>query len=65
MTLISQVATDLWRNTDRSLRFLPPSVAEKYDLDMPKYEGVDQILEVGVGEQEPRSGGDVSGMAKR
>lgn len=34
-----------------SLRFLPPSVAEKYDLDMPKYEGVDQILEVDGSEQ--------------
>ncbi len=29
-------------------RFLPASVAEKYDLDLPKYEGVDQIVEVRV-----------------
>lgn len=29
-------------------RFLPPSVAEKYGLDIPPYQGVDQIVEVGV-----------------
>jgi len=27
-------------------RFLPPEVAKKYNLDMPKYQGVDQIVEV-------------------
>ncbi|MCJ1475130.1 hypothetical protein MMC13_003790 [Lambiella insularis] len=27
-------------------RFLPPSVAEKYNLDMPEYQGVDQIVEL-------------------
>ncbi|MCJ1481903.1 hypothetical protein MMC06_002064 [Schaereria dolodes] len=27
-------------------RFLPPSVAKKYNLDIPKYSGVDQIVEV-------------------
>lgn len=27
-------------------RFLPPSVAEKYDLDIPPYSGIDQIVEV-------------------
>ena len=27
-------------------RFLPQSVAEKYDLDIPDYQGVDQIAEV-------------------
>ncbi|MCJ1399358.1 hypothetical protein MMC11_002560 [Xylographa trunciseda] len=27
-------------------RFLPPSVAEKYGLEMPAYQGVDQIVEV-------------------
>ena len=30
-------------------RFLPPSVAEKYELDIPKYHGIEQIAEV----QEP------------
>ena len=29
-------------------RFLPPKVAKKYDLDMPEYQGVDQIVEIGV-----------------
>ena len=27
-------------------RFLPPSVAKKYDLDIPPYDGIDQIVEV-------------------
>ncbi|KAF2199729.1 meiotically up-regulated gene 182 protein [Delitschia confertaspora ATCC 74209] len=27
-------------------RFLSPEMAEKYDLDLPKYEGIDQIVEV-------------------
>ena len=27
-------------------RFLPPKVAEKYDLDLPEYHGIDQILEL-------------------
>ena len=27
-------------------RFLPPSIAKQYDLDMPPYEGVEQIVEV-------------------
>lgn len=30
--------------------FLPPSVAEKYNLDIPDYRGVDQIVEVPAGE---------------
>ncbi|KAL1596539.1 hypothetical protein SLS60_009187 [Paraconiothyrium brasiliense] len=29
-------------------RFLSPGVAEKYDLDIPKYEGLDQVVEVPV-----------------
>lgn len=29
-------------------RFLPQSVADKYDLDIPKYEGVDQVVVVDV-----------------
>lgn len=27
-------------------RFVPPSVAEKYDLDLPEYTDVDQIVEL-------------------
>ena len=27
------------------VRFLPPSIAEKYDLDIPDYKGDDQIVE--------------------
>lgn len=26
--------------------FLTPQVAQKYDLDVPEYEGIDQILEL-------------------
>jgi NAD(P)H-hydrate epimerase len=29
-------------------RFLSPSVAKKYGLDIPKYEGLDQVVEVPV-----------------
>lgn len=29
--------------------FLPPSVAEKYNLDIPNYKGVDQIVELPAG----------------
>lgn len=29
-------------------RFLSPEVAKKYDLDIPRYEGLDQVVEVGV-----------------
>ncbi|KAL8706327.1 MAG: hypothetical protein Q9201_000610 [Fulgogasparrea decipioides] len=31
-------------------RFLPPSVAEKYNLDIPDYQGVDQIVELPAGQ---------------
>ena len=30
--------------------FLPPSVAEKYNLDIPDYKGVDQIVEPPAGQ---------------
>jgi NAD(P)H-hydrate epimerase len=29
-------------------RFLTKGIAEKYDLDLPEYPGIDQIVEVGV-----------------
>jgi NAD(P)H-hydrate epimerase len=29
-------------------RFLSPKIAEKYGLDLPPYEGIDQIVEVPV-----------------
>ncbi|KAF2398079.1 apolipo protein A-I binding protein-like protein [Trichodelitschia bisporula] len=32
-------------------RFLSKAVADKYELDVPPYEGIDQIIEVGVQEQ--------------
>ena len=35
-------------------RFLPPSVAEKYGLDMPKYQGVDQIVETARTDKEAK-----------
>ncbi|PFH58577.1 hypothetical protein XA68_13479 [Ophiocordyceps unilateralis] len=27
-------------------RFVPPSIASKYEFDLPKYEGIDQVIEV-------------------
>jgi NAD(P)H-hydrate epimerase len=38
----------VWRgvDADQGYRFVPPAVAELFDLDLPKYEGVDQIVEV-------------------
>lgn len=33
------------RGTEKLHRFLPPSVAQKYDLDIPDYHGDDQIVE--------------------
>lgn len=35
---------DLCSSADMT-RFLPPSVAEKYDLDIPDYQGDDQVVE--------------------
>lgn len=33
-------------------RFLTKSIADKYDLDIPDYPGIDQIVEVGVNADE-------------
>ena len=44
-------------------RFLPPQVAEKYQLDYPEYPGVDQIVEVKDGVQEKRE--EVTKLAER
>ncbi|KAI5867502.1 YjeF N-terminal domain-like protein [Durotheca rogersii] len=30
-------------------RFVSPAIAKKYDFDVPEYQGIDQIVEVGVG----------------
>lgn len=27
--------------------FVAPSIAKKYDFDVPQYEGIDQVVEVG------------------
>lgn len=29
-------------------RFLTKSITDKYDLDVPQYPGIDQVMEVGV-----------------
>lgn len=29
-------------------RFLSPEIAKKYDLNVPPYEGIDQVVEVGI-----------------
>ncbi len=31
---------------DVVMRFLSPAMAEKYDLDLPSYEGLDQVVEI-------------------
>lgn len=33
-------------------RFLTKAIADKYDLDLPDYAGIDQIVEVGVNADE-------------
>ncbi|KAJ9155601.1 NAD(P)H-hydrate epimerase [Pleurostoma richardsiae] len=32
-------------------RFVAPSIAKKYDFDLPEYEGIDQVVEVGASGQ--------------
>ena len=32
--------------TDLPCRFVPPSIAQKYDFGLPPYEGIDQVVEV-------------------
>jgi NAD(P)H-hydrate epimerase len=32
---------------NRDCRFVSPDIAEKYDLELPDYEGVDQVVEIG------------------
>lgn len=49
--LLSSLRVELWLMmmtyvAARHVRFLTPSIARKYDLDMPKYEGLDQIVEL-------------------
>jgi NAD(P)H-hydrate epimerase len=29
-------------------RFVSPDIKEKYDLDLPEYPGIDQVVEVGA-----------------
>lgn len=36
-------------------RFVPPSVAEKYDLDTPEYPGLDQVVELPVNDPESKA----------
>lgn len=32
-------------------RFVAPSIAAKYDFDVPRYEGIDQVVEVATSEE--------------
>ena len=45
-------------------RFIPQSVAEKYDLDIPDYQGVDQIAEISGTDTETKKE-KVIGLAER
>lgn len=47
-----------------SARFVPQSVAEKYDLDIPDYQGVDQIVEISGGDMGAKKE-EVLGLAER
>ena len=38
--------TAFWEPTDTRPRFVAPAMAEKYGFEVPKYEGIDQIVEV-------------------
>jgi hypothetical protein len=38
-----------------NIRFVPRSVAEKYDLDCPAYSGLDQVVELPVNDVEPQN----------
>jgi NAD(P)H-hydrate epimerase len=29
-------------------RFVSPQIAEKYDIDVPDYDGLDQVVEIGA-----------------
>lgn len=44
---LTHYITKVLRIIGLSDRFIPQSVAEKYDLDIPDYQGVDQIAEIG------------------
>ena len=53
--LLTACSSALFRIISLHLRFIPQSVAEKYDLDIPDYPGVDQIAEVsGTGTESKR-----------
>lgn len=54
----------LFRIRGLLIRFIPRSVAEKYDLDIPDYHGVDQIAEVsGTGTESKKE--KIVGLAER
>lgn len=45
----------LLRNELTNARFVPPSVVEKYDLDLPAYSGLDQVVELPVSDRESKA----------
>lgn len=36
-------------------RFVPPSIAEKYDLGVPEYPGLDQVVELPINDEESKA----------
>ena len=38
-------------NLVQTIRFVSPTIAKKYDFELPEYEGIDQVVEVGAGGQ--------------
>lgn len=39
----------------KNARFVPPSVADKYELDLPEYSGIDQVVELPVSDRESKA----------
>jgi hypothetical protein len=36
-----------WRGANEWNRFVSPDIQKKYDLELPEYQGIDQVVEVG------------------
>ncbi|CAK7215249.1 hypothetical protein SBRCBS47491_002418 [Sporothrix bragantina] len=44
-------APSSWNIEDGPPKFVAPSIAHKYDFDVPQYEGIDQVVEVTTSEE--------------
>lgn len=55
MSLLDVGVAKLSRQKLTNARFVPPSVAEKYDLDLPEYSGIDQVVELPVSDRDSKA----------